>query len=48
MKSRVYLKHVVIQLLRKPVLYSNSPPDFFKLNLFDNFGNSKVFRTFLM
>ena len=46
MITRVSLKYLN-DCLWKSFFDSNSPPEPFKPNLFDNFGNSKVFHTVL-
>ena len=45
MKTKVSLKYFVNYYLWKVVSESNWPPDSFKLNFFDNCGNSKAFHT---
>ena len=47
MKTGVSLKYFVSDCLWKPFFDSELPPDPFKLNFFDNFGNSKAFHTVL-
>ena len=47
MKTIVCLKYFVNDRLWKQFLASILPPDSFKFDLFDNFGNSKAFDTAL-
>ena len=46
METRVSLKHFVDGCLWKHFFASTFNPDPFKLNLFDNYGNSKAFHSF--
>ena len=45
--TTVFLKDFSQDCLRKQYFASNSPPDTFKFDLFNNFGNSKDFNTVL-
>ena len=47
MKTGVSLKYFVSDCLWKPFFDSELAPDPFKLNFFDNFGNSNAFHTVL-
>ena len=47
MKTKVGPKYFVSDCLWEPLFDSNSPPDHFKLNLFDKHGNSEAFHTVL-
>ena len=47
MKTRVSLKYFVNDCLWKHFFALNLPPDPFKLNFFDNFGNCKTFHKVL-
>ena len=48
MKTKVSLKYFLNDFLWKQFFASNSPPELFKLNFFDDFGNSKAFHTVLI
>ena len=46
-KTRISLEYFLTDCSWKPFFDSNSPPDLFKSNFFDNFGNSKAFHIVL-